>query len=71
MTLLSASGTAELASADDRGSVDDGDRVRRGLDIAPVPLNLKGKDARKVARNRQQPRAHVEQEQIQRIKHYR
>ena len=48
MTLLSASGTAGLASADDRGSDDDGGRVRRGLEIAPVPLNLEGKDARLV-----------------------
>ena len=48
MTLLSASGTAGLASADDRGSDDDGSRVRRGLEIAPVPLNLEGKDARLV-----------------------
>jgi hypothetical protein len=47
MVLLSASG-AGRAHADDRGSDDDGGLVRRGLEIAPVPLNLKGKDVRLV-----------------------
>ena len=42
MTLLSASGTAGLASADDRRSDDDEGWVRRGLEIAPVPLNISG-----------------------------
>jgi hypothetical protein len=48
MALLSASGAAGRVHADDRGSDDDGGRVRRGLEIAPVPLNLKGKDVRLV-----------------------
>jgi hypothetical protein len=48
MALLSASGAAGLASADERGSDDDEGLVRRGIEIAPVPLNLKGKDIRLV-----------------------
>jgi hypothetical protein len=46
--LLSASVAAGLANADERGSDDDGGLVRRGIEIAPVPLNLKGKDVRLV-----------------------
>jgi hypothetical protein len=46
--LLSASVAAGLANADERGSDDDEGLVRRGLEIAPVPLNLKGKDVRLV-----------------------
>jgi hypothetical protein len=53
MVLLSASGAGRVHADDrgsdhDRGSDDDGGRVRRGLEIAPVPLNLKGKDVRLV-----------------------
>lgn len=48
MTLLCASGTAGLANAGDWGSDDDSGRVRRGLEIAPVPLNLRGKNIRLV-----------------------
>jgi len=48
MALLSASGAAGWAHADDRESDEDWGRVRRGLEIAPVPLNLEGKDIRLV-----------------------
>jgi hypothetical protein len=47
VVLLSASGAGRV-HAEDRGSDDDGGRVRRGLEIAPVPLNLEGKDVRLV-----------------------
>jgi hypothetical protein len=48
IALLSVSGTAGRANADDRGSDDDWGRVWRGLEIAPVPLNLEGKNLRLV-----------------------
>jgi hypothetical protein len=51
--VLVASGIGRVHADDrgsdhDRGSDDDGGLVRRGLEIAPVPLNLRGKDVRLV-----------------------
>jgi len=48
MALLTAWATPGVVRADDRGSDDDWGRVRRGLEIAPVPLSLAGKDLRLV-----------------------
>jgi hypothetical protein len=48
MVLLGASGIAGLANADDRGSDDDWGTVWRGLEIAPVPLDLEGKNLKLV-----------------------
>jgi hypothetical protein len=48
MAMLGSSLATGVANADDRGSDDTSSRIRRGLEIAPVPLNLAGKDVRLV-----------------------
>jgi hypothetical protein len=46
--LLSTAGSIERVHADDHGPDDDWGRARRGLEIAPVPLNLEGKNLKMV-----------------------
>jgi hypothetical protein len=48
MVLLSTAGFIGRAHADDQGPDDDWGRIRRGLEIAPVPLNLEGKNLKLV-----------------------
>jgi len=46
--LLSTAGSAGPARAEEHGSDDDWGRATRGLEIAPVPLNLEGKSLKLV-----------------------
>ena len=48
MALLSTAGLIGRAHADDQGSDDDWGRIWRGFEIAPVPLNLEGKNLKMV-----------------------
>jgi hypothetical protein len=44
LVILGSMSLAVPAAADEQGSESDAARIRRGFEIAPVPLNLRGKD---------------------------